>query len=89
MAEAGTTVENSNATTDVPTNFEICDRTGFRVRPHELRKDGYGMMVRPESHEYRHPQEFVRSTTDKQTGSIRPEGADRFLADGEVTASDL
>ena len=89
MAEAGTPITNSNATTDVPVNFTICDRTGFRVLPHELMRDGYGMMVRPESHENRHPQEFVRSTTDKQTGSVRPEQADRFLADGEVTAGDL
>ena len=89
MAEAGTTIANSNATTDVPTQYTICDRTGFRVLPHELMRDGYGMMVRPESYESRHPQEMVRSTTDKQTGSVRPEAPDRFLADGEVTAGDL
>lgn len=89
MANEGTSVTNSNASTDVPSNYSICARTGFRVLPGRLIKDGYGQWVRPESADQRHPQELVRSRPEKQRGSVSPEGTDTFLADGEVTADDL
>ena len=89
-AEAPT---NSDATTSVPNHYEICDRTGFRVRPGTLVKEWNGLMVRPESYEARHPQDFVRSRSDKQTGSVRPEQSDRFIStlypNGVDAATDL
>jgi len=88
-AEAPT---NSNATTGEPTNYEICERTGFRVKPGTLRREWTGRMVRPESWERRHPQDFVRSKPEDRTGSVRPEQPDQYIEDlypGGVTAEDL
>lgn len=82
--------QNSNATTDVPTNYEICDRTGFKVLPGTLVKEWNGAMVRPKSWEPRHPQDFVRGRTESPKGSPRPEPADVFIADDDqVQVSDL
>ena len=64
------------------TNYELCDRTGFRVHPGELRKEWSGFMVRPASFEEQNPQDFRRSRgADKQLGSPRPEQDDIFLND--------
>ena len=88
-----TEITNTNATTDVPTNYEICERTGFRVKPGTLVKEWDGVMVRPESYEPRHPQDFVRSRPEAQRGSVRPEQTDQFIDDlypsGVDPATDL
>jgi hypothetical protein len=82
--------QNANATTDVPTNYEICDRTGFKVLPGTLVKEWNGAMVRPQSWEARHPQDFVRGRPEKSKGSPRPEPADTFIADDDqVQGSEL
>ena len=81
---------NADATTDVPNNYLICDRTGFRVTVAEgLKEEWNGLMVWAESWEPRHPQDFVRSKGEQITGSIRPEQDDNFLTTNEVTAADL
>ena len=83
---------NSDATTNVPINFEICERSGFRVKPGTLIKEWNGVMVRPELWEARHPQDFVRSKPDRLKGSVRPEQKDRFIEDlfpNDVQPSDL
>ena len=85
-AEAPT---NSNATTSVPNNYEICDRTGFRVLPGELVEEWNGLKVRRKSWNRRHPQDFVRGSSEQLRGSERPEQTDRFLTTNEVQASDL
>lgn len=86
-AEAPT---NSDATTDVPSNYLICDRTGFRVSVAEgLVEEWTGARVRARSFESRHPQDFVRGSSEQQKGSDRPEQTDRFLGTNEVQASDL
>lgn len=80
---------NSN-TFDGVTNYEICDRTGFKVPAGTLVKEWNGAMVRPESWEPRHPQDFVRGRTETPKGSPRPEPTDTFIADNaQVSASDL
>ena len=86
-----TAYEPTNANTiDGVTNNEICDRTGFRVPVGTLRREWNGAMVRPESWEPRHPQEFVRSRTEKAEGSPRPEQTDEFIADdAQISATDL
>jgi hypothetical protein len=90
MPEAGTTIENTNATTDVPNNYEICDRTGWRVLPGKLVKEENGMMVREDSFETRHPQDILRArVSDRFPGSKSPEPDNVFLSDNEVTADDL
>jgi len=81
---------NSDATTDVPSNYLVCDRTGFLVTVDEgLVEEWQGLKVRRKSFERRHPQDFVRSVPENLHGSERPEQTDRFLTTNEVSASDL
>ncbi len=87
-----TMILNPNATTDSLNRYNICARTGFRVKPGELVKDGYGEMVRPESAEPRHMQERVKSQPESQRGALRPEPVndETFIdSDNPVTADDL
>lgn len=87
-AEEGTPIENPTATT-VPSNYLICDRTGFKQKVSDgLKTEWTGNMVRKESFERRHPQDLVRSTPDKQKGSPRPEQEDNFITE-LVSADDL
>ena len=89
-SDFGASVENSNASTDRINNYEICDRTGFRVLPGTLVRDGQtGGMVRPQSMDQQHPQSRIRSVSEKQTGSIRPEADDNFLTSNQITLSDF
>ena len=70
----GTAILNANAVTDSPNRYNICSRSGFRAKPGELIKDGYGDLVLPEFSEQRHPQDLLRSRTEKRVkGAIRPE----------------
>ena len=85
---AGTPITNSNATTSVPVNYVICDRTGFRLIPDNLVKDGYGGMVRKSSVDPVHPQDRVRGVTERQKGSVSPEGDDTFISTA-ITPDDL
>ncbi len=87
-ASVGTDVVNTNAM-DGFTNYEICERTGFRVLPGELREEWSGQMVRPESYESKHPQLMIRSRPESQKGSIRPEQTDRFITTAIDPATDL
>lgn len=87
--ESGTPIENPNAI-PIPSNYEICDRTGFKVIAGTLIKQWDGTMVRPRSWESRHPQDFVRGRAEKPRASPRPEQPDVFIEDDEpVTAEDL
>jgi len=81
---------NSDAV-EVPNHYEICDRSGFRVKPGTLISEWTGHMVIPRFWEPRHPQEFVRSVPETQKGSVRPEATDEFIGTdvSEITASDL
>lgn len=75
-----------------PSSYEICDRTGFRVRHGDLREEWTGAMVRERSWERRNIQEFVRGVGDEQEGSPRPEQSDEYVFDRYptgVTANDL
>jgi len=86
IANAGTDISNATATNE-PNNYESCDITGFRVKRGGLIEQFNGRMVRPESYSPRHPQEFVRSTSDRQTGPQRPEQDDTFVS--IITVDDL
>ena len=89
--EAG--IINLDATTDVPVNYVICDRTGFKMyaRGHGSGvKEYYGSLVRPKSYEPKHPQDDIGSHgPDNHKGPKRPEANDVFLAVNEVKAADL
>jgi len=85
-------VSNSDTIEGYANNYEICERSGFRVLPGTLVKEWNGTMVRPEDYEPRHPQDFVRAVPETQKGSVRPEQPDQFISDlypNGVQASDL
>lgn len=44
--------------------YRICDRTGFKVRASRTKKQWNGYIVRKESWEARHPQDFVKGVAD-------------------------
>lgn len=70
--------------------YVICDECGFKVRSSETRKRWDGARVCNKDWEARHPQDFVRGRADKQrVPNPRPEPADHFLTDNEVTADSL
>ena len=67
----------------VPSNYQICQRSGFRVSTEEgLVQDGEdsGLWVRKEDYDPWHPQNSVRSTPETRKGSVSPEQPDNFLA---------
>jgi hypothetical protein len=81
--------QNTHAIT-VPSNDEICDRTGFKVPRGTLRPEWNGAMVRRQSWEPRHPQDFVKGRAECPKGSPRPEQPDIFIADDDpIEARDL
>lgn len=74
---------------EVPSNYEICDRSGFKVPAGELVEQWDGLKVRARDRDYRHPQEFVRVRAERPNPSRSPEPDDEFLGTNEVTASGL
>lgn len=90
FGDYGALITNSDATTSVPSNYLICDRSGFRASFSEgLVTEWNGRMVLRRFSEGRHPQDFVRAVTETNRSSPRPEQADTFLSTNEVSASDL
>jgi hypothetical protein len=81
-------ISNSTATEDSSNKYNICQRTGFRVKPYQLRKEWNGSLVRDESWEQRHPQEFIRPLAEDLHGAQRPESSDTFLA-ASIAPEDL
>ena len=72
----------------------ICDRCGFKFKHSELTREWTGLLVCGSGgnncFEYRHPQDRLRAVRDRQTvANARPEQADNFLADNDVTLEDL
>lgn len=68
----------------------IDDRTGFKEKSTNIRREWTGQSVRIESWEERHPQDLIRSVQDRQhVDDPNPEATDNFLTDNEVSASDL
>lgn len=68
----------------------ICDRTGFKMKRSMCRKEWNNLIVRKESWEPRHPQDFIRSKPDRlQVDDPRVRGKTKFLAVNEVKATDL
>lgn len=80
-------ISNSTATEDSGNRYNICQRTGFRVKPGQLVEDAYGALVRPDSVDRRHPQEFIRPLAEELTGSQYPEATDNFIYSGNNVVS--
>jgi len=71
-------------------NWIICERTGFKIRASDAMREWNGAIVRKQSYEPRHPQDFVRGRKDDTRPElVRPEQTDYFLSDNEVTRDDL
>ncbi|MCF4166336.1 hypothetical protein L2U69_11830 [Zavarzinia compransoris] len=71
-------------------HWVICDRTGFKVRASETRKEWNGLRVWNKVWEPRHPQDFVRGRADDQAvRDARPRQEDVFLSPGDVTPENL
>jgi hypothetical protein len=86
----GTLIQNTDATTNAPNSFEVCQLSGFKFKRGTLIKDGYGRFVHPDRYEGKHPSDFgPRGVDENLRGSIRPEGQDIFLSTNEVTVEDL
>lgn len=78
----GENISNDTATQETTNNYLICDRTGFKVPISEgLVQEWTGLMVRAQSWEARHPQEFARALPDTLISSPRPEPADILVSD--------
>ena len=68
----------------------ICDRSGFKLKASETKKEWDGVRVYKGFYEERHPQDFVSSSEDNQSvPDGRPEGTDIFLSPNEVQPGDL
>jgi len=79
------TIANEGSTTDVPVNFELCMRTGFRQLPlhdrhSKMMIDGYGLGVRAASADGRHPLDDLQQAKSitKQIGPQNAEATDIF-----------
>jgi hypothetical protein len=72
-------IQNANATEDTVSRYNICQRTGFKVKPHQLVEEWSGALVRPDSFEFRSDQDFIRPLAESLVGPIRPESDDSFI----------
>jgi hypothetical protein len=84
-------ITNAEATS-VANNYVVCERTGYRVKPGELRDQWDGAKVRPESFDRRHPQEFMRGRPETFKPSPSPQLPDVHVEDlypNGVTLDDL
>ena len=68
-------------------NYNICQISGWKSRPHELLTRWDGIKVLPQYFENRHPQDYIRVRADKNEGASRPEADDTFV--GTITPDDL
>jgi hypothetical protein len=60
--------------------YQICDRTGFKVRNFNTQREWDGLQVRDASWEPRQPQDFVRGVRDYQNVPIpRPQQIPVFI----------
>ena len=86
MANEGTSITNSDAV-EVPSNYTVCQRSGFRVKANAVSQEWSGAYVRPESYEPRHDQLRLQSRPERQTGSRRPEQDNLFITEAVTPES--
>jgi hypothetical protein len=77
----GTAITNTLAS-ETASNYEVCQRTGFRLPAGKLEREWTGLYVRPDSIESRHPQELLRMRAhEKPHDPGNPEPDDRYVED--------
>lgn len=68
----------------------ICERTGFKIKSSQAKKEWDGSIVRRQSFEKRHPQDLIRSRQDQPgVKDTRPRPDNYFLSINEVTKDSL
>lgn len=67
----------------------ICDRTGKKLKAHEVRTEWNGLRVDRRVYEDRHPLDFLRSRPDDQTVQDALPGATAQFITGQVSADSL
>ena len=83
---SGTPITNDNTVTNIQSNYEIDDHTGFKVYPGELEKDGYGQFSSGKNKNPKHPQDLIKSKPSTFRGPQSAEPDDVF---GTHTADEL
>lgn len=80
-------------TKSIPGDYNVvCDWTGRKYKRSQCRRTWDGHLVRRESWEQRHPQDFVRGVADHQSvppGEARPFSTPEALPGNIVTPDDL
>lgn len=67
-----------------------CDRTGFKIKASDAKKEWNGFVVRKESYERRQPQDLLRGFPDNQSVAVsRPGTGDEFIDVTDVNPNDL
>lgn len=69
-------------------NYVQCDRTGFKIRVEDARREWNGQLVDKRVFERRHPQDFVRSKPDKQGVAVSRPRQDLFVTIAGVLYSE-
>ena len=72
----------------IPSNYEICQRSGFKVRPGDLAQQWDGLRVRRDLLDTRHPQDFVRSRPETPRPSRSPEAPDSFVEFSDILTTE-
>ena len=87
---SGTPIVNTTASTDAPNRYNICDVSGFKAKPGELREQWNGLFVLPEYWTARNEQDFLRGKPESQRGALKPEpiGNETFITTA-ISADDL
>ena len=87
---SGTEIVNADTSTAEPTNYEQCDRSGFRQWPGELIRNWDNVYTRRKSVDERHPQLMIKSVSENLKGSPSPEdNEDNFIGVNDVQGEDL
>jgi len=75
---------------EIGSNNIIDDRTGFKIKASNSRKEWNGFIVEKKRWEQRQPQDLLRGSPDRQAAEVsRPGNPDVFLAPNSVKPSDL
>lgn len=91
-----TGITNDNAT-NVPSQYQVCQHSGFKVRvrdalgkpTNELVKQWDGLWVHRDFRDKRNPQDYIRTGgRGENHGNKRPEPDDTFVS-GVITGDDL
>ena len=85
----GTPIINTNASTDIISNVNECDLSGFKQLPGSMKLTWNKYAVRQKSWDQRHPQETIRTTSPAPRRTLRNPEPDDVFIDTNVNPEDL